>query len=101
MQVNAAGSGDVYADLGGIVHPDPVLNLFGIESGGAKFSCDVVGGCLVLAGAGNVRRLGQNAEVLFCQFRIRHSKKLVLYFCFRGGIAKPENYRTGAIGNSG
>ena len=81
----------------GIVHPDAVFDNFGFEAGIAKFLGDVVGGGLVLRSAGHVRRLGQDAQVLFGQLRIGHGQEAAFHSVFGGGIAKAKKRNRGRV----
>ena len=72
MHGYAFGRGHVHADFRRVVHPDAVLDDLSFEAGLAKFLGHVVGRRLVLGSAGHVRRLGQDAQVLFGKFRIGH-----------------------------
>ena len=77
------------ANLSGIVEPDFVFDDLRIEPGVAEFGGDVLGGCLVLGRAGDVRGLRQSAQVLLGKFGIGNGHKLLFNFLFGGNIAEP------------
>ena len=89
--------GHVDADFRGIVHPDAVFDNFGFEAGIAKLPGDVVGCGLVLRSTGHVRRLGQDAQVLFGQLRVGYSQKAAFHSVFGGGIAIAKNRNRGRV----
>ena len=56
-----------------------------------------IGGGLVLDGASHVRRLRQDAQVLFGKFRIGHSQKSSFYCGLASRVAEAENGRRGWV----
>ena len=91
VHVNIGGSSHIHADLGGVVHPDAVLDGLYIEAGFTKFLRDVIRCRFVFGRTGNMRCLSQNAEMLFSELGIRNSKEPSFLRCFRRRITKTKD----------
>ena len=73
-----------------IVEEHAVRNDLRIETGGAKFACDELGGFVVLGRCGEMRLRGESLEVLTGQFGIGHGEELRFQFCFRVEVGIAE-----------
>ena len=88
---DARGYSHIHADLGGIIQPDSVFNDLCIQSCFAKFLRHVFCGGFVLGRPGDVRSLGQDAQVLLGELRIGYGKETLFGFLLAGHVAKSRD----------
>ena len=79
-------------------HPDLVLLDVGIEPGCLVFLQNVLGGLAVFRRSGNVRRGGQDSQMLLRQLRVGHGQKCLLRFQLGPGSRYPKILSGGVNG---
>src|SRR5262249_4818685 len=82
--------GYIDADFGWIVEPYAIFDDLSVEASFAEFLSYVIGGSFVFDGPGNVRSLGQCAEVLFGELGAGNGKEAGFNGVLGVGIAEIE-----------
>ncbi len=88
---DAVGRRHIHADLCRIIQPDFVFNDFGLQPGFPEFLCQVLRSGFVLRRPGNVRGLGQNAQVFLGELRIGYGQETFFGFLLASHVTKSRD----------